>query len=187
VKLKNETRYNGRDIRGLLLACARERGITLGNRTITVVHAPLRRQAAAGVRNTLKLMRPERLHDNAIDALAGVSADEPTMPPGAFLDVCSIIAWFVYGSQTWFDELPDWAVGRSVRFKRQEPKQERPTGIEYHQKKLAAEQAKLAEWEAKLEHAERFAQRWRKKVNSRRATIRRLKREQGQMVEPGDL
>ena len=173
--IKNGTCYDGRDIRGLFLACARWAGVTF-NRTITVVISPMRNQMAQARGNTLKLVRPGRLHSNAVDALASVSADAPEMPREAFLDLCSVVAWYMQGSPTkWYKDVPEWAVGRRVRFKRPPEKEERPVGLDYHEAKLVAEQAKLDEWEEKLAHAERFANRWRKKVRTRKATIRRMK------------
>jgi hypothetical protein len=185
VRLKNKSRYNGRDISGLFRTAA----ITLGEEhrvsrlTVEVVlYHPRKHYADAdlGEPTRLKLLDPEKLWKNPVDALAARTA-ERDVPPAALANICQMVQWIVTkGRQggVYGGSLPRWAKGRRIRVAPPKDKPERLKGLDYHRDKLKHEQEKLEEWEAELEHAERFVKKYRKMVRSREGTIRRLKKKE---------
>ena len=195
--IHNETRYNGRDlgalVRGLvkLLETSRTRGhrgtyrVRSHPRPIKVVtYHPRVNYAEAYTTHdfgelTLKLCPPERLWTSAVDALAAQTSVREA-PLEAVAQICEGIYFLVTGHTRSYrtGPLPSWAQGKRVRVNPPPEQPEKLVGIDYHEDKLAHEEAKLAEWEDKLARAQKKAKAWRKKVRSRKGVIRRLKRDQ---------
>ena len=137
MKLVNKTGYNGRDLRGLLLACARFFDTPIGDGTVEHCNQRSGQPFASGQRfvsaradtvhriNYVFLMQPaldvvERM--DVVGKLAAVNDGVAALPASEFLQLCSVVEWVVIGSHECHTATPSWAEGRSVRFKVPPPK-----------------------------------------------------------------
>lgn len=182
VKLKNETEFNGRDLRGLLLSCARYYEVKLGNGTV-VTFAPRKAGnrlswASRNTRNltfTLKLCPTKRLIGalDSVSKLAAVSnGGWAQVGQGDFLQLCGIVDWIVSGSNEWPDETPSWAEGRVVRFKVPKVKV-KAVGAAYHQEQIDKLNKQIEDWtKNKLKKAEQHLARIQRGIKQRKKDLK---------------
>ncbi len=176
MKLQNETRYDGRDLRGLFCACARWAGVNAPNVVRVEYYRALRDSFAQGFGRTLKVARPTRFAQNAVDRLGGLAGGGPVLPPTALAKVCSIIEWMVVGEADWHTEPPAWAKGRRVRIKREPKKPGKLTGVPYQEAEIARAEVRLAGWEKKQRRAASAIKKLEREVRERRGRICRLQK-----------
>lgn len=198
IKIKNKTRFNGRDLstlvrgaqRALKRTVRRDATITVVTyhpRGATLVHA--NRGATPADRSkprehTLKLAAPDKIWTSAVDRLAA-SNSVREVPDAMLVAIVEGIYYLVTGNAVNFGGgLPLWA--KRVRVSPPEERPEKLTGLDYHRNKLDHEEAKLNEWSEKLARAQKMTKKWRRAVRSRKSTIRRMKKAQGvPLVGPG--
>jgi len=182
VKIQNETRYDGRDIRGLFCACASYSGVSMAggplrNLTLSVVYYAPRQHSVTAHGNTLKIIRTERLAVDAIDQLGGLASGGAAIPQPVLIDLCSLVSWYVQGTKEkcrWYKTVPKWAEGRRVRIKPLPSEPEKLTGVAYQKAEITKAEAKLAAWEKKRKRAESAVKKLKREIRERRGRIKRL-------------
>lgn len=189
MKLTNETRYDGRDIRGLLLACARYYEHTLSGTVRVEYYKPRKnhRRFASASGRTIRLAHPDRFEHDAVTQLAGIEGNGLPIPERALLGLCWIIEWIVTGEGNWPSsepsERPSWARGRRVRIKPAPKKPAKPTGAVYQEDKIAKAEARLTVWrtrlaedEGRVRRAATAIKKLKRELRERRGRIKRLQK-----------
>lgn len=183
MKIQNGTRYDGRDLRGLFCACARWVGVDAPSVVRVEYYRAPRDSFAQGYGRTLKVARPARFEENAIDQLGGLAGGGPVLPPTALAKVCSIIEWMVVGEADWYTAPPAWAEGRRVRIKREPKKPAKLTGVAYQEAEIEKLKARVSVWREKRREAEcavakakTAIKKLEQGVRDRRGRIRRLQK-----------
>ena len=181
MKIKNETRYDGRDLRGLFCACAHYYQTDISGLVVTVVYYAPRENLATARGRQLKIIRPERLELGAVAQLAAI-AGGGAVPQDLFLAICSLVNWYVWdgGKRTfsgWYTKVPKWAEGRCVRVKPLPGKPERLTGVAYQEAEIEKAEAKLAEWGRKHKRAEAAIKKIKREIRERHGRVKRLQKE----------
>jgi hypothetical protein len=177
MKLQNETRYDSRDLRGLFCVCARWHGVGAAFTAKVEYYSPRSGRIASGRGRTLRVVRPERFEQNAVDQLGGLAGGGPVLPPTALAKVCSIVEWMVVGRQDWggwYSVPPSWANGRRVRIKPGPKKSAKLTGVAYQEAEIAKAETRLASWESKQKRAANAVKKLKREIRDRRGRIRRL-------------
>lgn len=182
MKVKNETRYDGRDIRGLFCACARWCKADISKLTVKVVYYAPRENLVTARGRTLKIIRPERLALGAVDQLGGIAGGGAAVPRQVFLDLCSLVEWYVWDGgkrafSGWHKKVPGWAEGRRVRIKPLLQKPEKLTGVSYQEAEIAKAEIRIAAWEKKRHRAEGAAKKLKREIRERRGRIKRIQKD----------
>lgn len=178
MKLKNPTDFNGRDLRGLLLSCARYYEVKLGDGVVEIYHpregvSRLSRARGGHKRFVLRLCPSERYLRalSVVDKLAAVeNGGWAAVPAVDFLQLCSSVDWIVSGN-IWVEELPPWAEDRQLRFKVPPPKV-KATGADYHQEKIAKLEAQIERWQANQKVAEQNVARIKRGIAKRKKDLK---------------
>ena len=162
MKLKNDTTYNGTDIRGLITACARYYEIKMGNGhvfTFLPKHASHRLAWASRASDSnsfdLKLCPPKHFIDklSIVDKLAAVTTGGwAAAPVDNFNQLCRIIEWIVRGADHCRNGEMTWAKGRQLRYKVPKVKF-KVVGADYHQAKVDKLDKQIKGYEDRLRKA----------------------------------
>lgn len=182
MKLKNDTDFNGRDLRGLLLSCARYYGVKLGNGkaiTFSPRKSTNRLSWAAGGPGhhhfTLKLCSTKRMID-ALDSVTKLAAvangGYAQIGEKDFLQLCHIVTWIVTRNNEYFASAPPWAEDRVVRFKVPKPKV-KAVGADYHQEQIDKLDKQITDWtKTKLKKAEQHLARIQRGIKQRKKDLK---------------
>lgn len=176
MKLTNTTEYNGRDLRGLLLSCARFYEVTLGVGRVTIKRALKQPSTAHGSHRdfVIEMCSPTRFLKSlsAVERLAAVEEGGwADVPAGAFLHLVSVVDWVVSHSDEWYKTTPTWAEGYRLRFKVPKPKV-RPTGAAYHRLEMTKLEKQIETWKANREKAEQNLARIQRGIKAREKKLK---------------
>jgi len=178
MRLVNDSRWDGDDVRALVFACARAEGASLRKRVVKVKTFRGRTKAAIGGASdrgfTLKVGVSEKFGDDAVSALAK-AGDYPrgTLTGAQLAHVCAAIEWGVKFSclgindrhLNW-DALRPWAAGLVLRPK-VEPKKERLVGTDLQKARIAKAEEKLVFWCRKLKLAQTKIKKYTREIGRR--------------------
>lgn len=178
MRLTNESRWDSKDVRSLLLACAREEGASLRGKLVKVKTFRGRTKAAVGGASsrgfTLKIGVSEKFGDDVVSALAK-AGDYPrgTLTEKQLASVCAAIEWGIkfscLGSNV---RSPDWetprawAAGRVLRPKI-EPKKDRLVGNDLQKMRIAKAQKKVTFWCRRLKLAQTKIKKYTREIKRR--------------------
>lgn len=185
MKVINESRWEGDDVRALVLACAQRQKFS--TRGVTVKIKTYRGRSLVSVVSSkkglivLKIGIPEKFVSDSVSALAAAAKDHPlgTVAGGARMaEVCAAINWGLsYANGVHYrgplqvpDQLQPWAVGLVLRPKGK-VRRVRLVGDALQKEKLAHAEEKLAIWQRKFKIAKTKVRKYEREIRRRKKVL----------------